>query len=519
MEKNIESLTTITQLKSDEVLTLFSKLNICIVFNSPKKYNSEVTVLTILNILCRFNGPKIYYKGPHKLLEKIPNSQKGKIIRVPNLSGKKFDMVIALSHRLIKAKNVIYICSEGWSVFLSNKPCKWRHSVKNRLSAIYIAALVSGEVFKYGIQRIVNVEFIKEFSLDLISFGELEQPVLNPKIPELLNINEIVLVGCGAIGQAIIYCLSDLTSLTGKILLLDNDHLEPSNFQRYILLYPENFPKIQMPPGMPLIPNLKEITPKIPKPDFCANILRSVNPLLEVKINRSPYEVAITNDISIYQATDIIAAVDNIKSRINIQGALSKTTWNGWTSTNIGELSYGIGKHKLDSDYYCLACSYYPDGKSPTQLELDEKMTGIPVNEIKRRLDENDIIYEEDITKLLEINSLRPDQVAILKTTINQPFSTLFHGDCGIYNFRNVETHEPTPAPHTAVLAGVLLTSQLILSKINNNCQPLFENLADFNALGIPSSNSIFKLEKVQNCFCNDPIYIRAYESKWQFRI
>ncbi len=96
-----------------------------------------------------------------------------------------------------------------------------------------------------------------------------------------------------------------------------------------------------------------------------------------------------------------------------------------------------------------------------------------------------------------------------------KPFSELLHGDCGVFREKTPEKNSPTPIPHVPVLAGTLLASQIILSKIIPDDKSLIESTADFDALKKPNSNCIFKKQKHPKCFCNDLIYQESYKEKW----
>ena len=105
-------------------------------------------------------------------------------------------------------QNPLYLCSSGWSIYLSQRnPCPWNKITKNPLTAIFIAGLAVGEVFKLLVKDYVNVDIKEEFIYDFITHGKDNQPVIYPQLPQFLNL-DLTLIGCGAIGQAIVFALN-----------------------------------------------------------------------------------------------------------------------------------------------------------------------------------------------------------------------------------------------------------------------------------------------------------------------
>ena len=103
---------------------------------------------------------------------------------------------------------------------------------------MYVGALSVGEVFKKILPEL-NQSEITHFEYDVITHGKTSQPVTEPKLPEIIDYENLMIVGCGAIGQAFCLAIKLATKLSGKIRLLDHDNLEPSNEQRYLSAYEE----------------------------------------------------------------------------------------------------------------------------------------------------------------------------------------------------------------------------------------------------------------------------------------
>lgn len=445
----------------------------------------------VLNLLPRFLKC-VRYEGPSNVLKLLQPSQ----IRKLNFGKDDWNasMTLVFGNKTFPdEKNPLYISSSGWSSYLSIKqPCSWSPLMTNSLGALYTGALAVGEVFKKLLPEI-NPDKISHIEYDLLTHGTAKQPVIEPKIPEIINLNNLAIVGCGAVGQALCLGLKLSARLTGQIILFDQDKLDQSNEQRYII-------------------GVEEVR-GTSKAQHMANFLQNSNPSLIALAVQSKFEDYVTVTYPNPLGEEVVVSVDNVWTRVNVQAALPKVVWNGWTDVASGSLRYGVSRHSLGNENECLSCSYYPDGTSPSELEMNSIMTGLPKDEIQQLLDNKAICTSQLIEKVSR-NTGIPLQT--LLPNINQPFHKLLHGDCGVFTQRIHGIGVTAPAPHQPMLAGILLASQLILSRLELPAETkLIESISDFDALKIPNSSCLFLSKKNPKCFCNDSVYKNAYKEKW----
>lgn len=441
-----------------------------------------------LNLLPRFLK-SVRYVGDQEILKMFQPSHTSKI----NLGIEDWHADITLvfgNNPEPSEKNVLYIGSSGWSVYISkNKPCKWKIE-KNNLSALYVGALSVGEVFKKILPELSPKE-ITHFEYDLITHGKISQPVTEPKLPEMIDYDNLLIIGCGAIGQAYCLAIKLATKLSGKIRLLDHDNLEPSNEQRYLLAYEE--------------------VRGSNKAALMGNLLAGGNATCSGIIIPLKYE-DYANSSSEFLDKEIVVMVDNIWTRLNVQASLPKILWNAWTDVSSGSLRYGIGRHCIDGEYECLGCTYYPTGSSPTEMELNAIMTGLSQEEIKQKLQQNTICTVQDIQRISQLTGI---PIQKLLPNKDKPFRNLLHGDCGVFTHRIQGQDIIAPAPHIPALAGIILASQVILRKLNVPKESKLIESADYEAFKIPDYDCIINAIKNPKCFCNDSDYKQAYVKKW----
>ncbi len=340
----------------------------------------------------------------------------------------------------------------------------------------------------------VSVDIREEFIYDFITHGKEQQPVNIPRLPSNLDLN-LTLIGCGGVGQAIAFALNQFR-LRGKIILIDPDIIDESNRQRYLLAFDE--------------------TIGAQKTIFLSQFLINKNKLLTILEFLWNYETAISIYDSLFDMEDVIISVDNKRTRINLQAALPRTIWNLWTDTGEKTLRYGIGKHSFKNEYQCLACAYYPEGEIPNQMELNASVLGISQEEINKRMEKNDLITEKDLEYFLNNFILQTKQINKIKSLIGQPFNNIFHGECGIFNFKPGEKHESTTAPHIPALAGTYGVIQYVLSKLNISNGKIVASVGEFDALSYPSESCLMKKNRNSNCICGDTIYQSVFKEKWR---
>ncbi len=497
--RNLDNFTAITSEENIEVFDeKIQNLKIEVILQDmpldSELYENNVLISNVtLNLLNRF-VTKIRYRGDLDALKKyFPNSFLESILSkeftdIPNLS-------IIIGKTTEAVENPLYISSNGWSIFLSRKePCPWKDFEKNPLSAIYVSAIAVGEVFKMLVEDFISVEIRDEFLYDFITHGKGYQPIKEPSLPDFLDL-DLTMIGCGGVGQAIAFALNQF-DLRGRITLIDPDFIDESNKQRYPLAFNENV-------GMKKVLYLSKY------------LMDHSNNLLTILEYISPYEEAISINESLYKMKEVFISVDNIRTRTNLQAALPRKIWNAWTDTHANTLRYGIGRHDFIDDFQCLACVYYPQGKSPTQMELNTAVLGLSEEEINSRIQQNDPIKEEDLKFIFENSILRPDQVQRLRNLIGQPFNNIFHGDCGVFNLKLGEKHERTTAAHIPMLVGTYIVIQYILHQLGIEEGELIQSIADFNAFAYPIEDCLIKKKRHPKCVCNDPIYQVVYKNKW----
>ena len=460
--------------------------------------NVSTACRAALNLLARFL-PRVRYSGDPRVPLGLPASARARVKGggPPGSRAASVSLVFGPEPAPRAAADPVYVGSAGWSSYVSRRaPCTWADRYWAGMGAVAAGALAAGEAFKRAFPE-AGPTPAGHLVYDLVTHGTAQCPVLNPDPRPCVDIGSMAVVGCGAIGQAA--CMSLLTSrLAGTVVLVDPDGMDASNEQRYVWASKE--------------------TRGWPKAELCAGMFEGAGPDLEVQYFEDTYE-RVAGARRAGEPFDAIAVcVDNVETRVNVQGALPRAVWNGWTDVRAGSLGYGVSRHAYDGGHACVSCYYKrSSGPPPSADEVAAARTGIPAGEIGRMRDAGGGACTMDHVRAASWRTGLP--VEYLKRSLGRPISHLLHGECGVFRLdprAGVPARAPTPAPHQSLLAGVHLAAQVVLSRLPlpPGARPV-ESAAEFDALHLPGPSCLYRAPRAAGCACGDPVYLAAYEAKW----
>lgn len=459
--------------------------------------NISAACLTALNLLTRLL-PRVRYSGDPGVPLGLPASMRDRVEDggPPGSRAASVSLVFGPGPAPRAAADPVYVGSAGWSSYVSRRaPCAWADQYWAGMGALAAGGLAAGEVFKRAFPE-ADPTPVDHLLYDLVTHGAARRPVLRPDPRPRVDVGRMAVVGCGAIGQAA--CMSLLTSrIAGTVVLVDPDDMDASNEQRCVWASKE--------------------TRGRPKAELCAGMLKGAGPGLEVQHFKDTYE-RVAGARRGGTAFDAIAVcVDNVETRVNVQGALPRAVWNGWTDTAAGSLGYGVSRHAYDGGHACVSCYYKrSSGTPPLADEVAAARTGIPAGEIGRMRDSGAACTMDHVWAASQHTGL---PVEYLKRNLGLPISQLLHGTCGVFRFSpraGAAPRAPTPAPHQSMLAGVHLAAQVVLSRLPPppGARPV-ESAAEFDALHLPGPFCLHRAPKAAGCACGDPVYLAAYETRW----
>src|ERR1051325_4599178 len=244
-----------------------------------------------------------------------------------------------------------YVGSDGWITKVSSGSPVGSKDTRVPFGADAAAWIGVANIFRVTFQsQLEDGRFDEDWQASLLDFDPLSRQPANPKIEEV-DFGESHLVGLGAIGNGCVWTLSRMRGLRGTLQAIDDQVIELSNLQRYVLTDESNV-------GQPKV----EVARK-----HLSNTGLSVLP----QRKRWGAYLAERNDWNLRR---VAVAVDSAHDRLAVQAALPEWIVNAWTQ--VGDL--GVSRHKFFGDQACLACLYLPTELQKNEDELVAGAIGLP---------------------------------------------------------------------------------------------------------------------------------------------
>jgi ThiF family protein len=231
----------------------------------------------------------------------------------------------------------VTVAASGWNVSIDGEGAATSPAMAP--AAMAAAAIGVGELFRalFAGRLAHGREAPNPLGLNLVTLGE---PADVPVPPASVDLGDVHLAGCGAIGQAAVATLRELP-VTGTLFAVDHDSIDLGNLQRYVLT--------------------AEADEGAAKPDLIVRAL-SAHPL-EVESVRARWGA----DERTHPGREtVLSALDDTQGRIELQAGLPRELFNAWTQPD----DVGVSRHQAFGEDPCLACIAWPRRSRPSESEL-----------------------------------------------------------------------------------------------------------------------------------------------------
>jgi molybdopterin/thiamine biosynthesis adenylyltransferase len=360
------------------------------------------------------------------------------------------------------------INSNGWLARVSSGPTSISSEVRqtNPVGALAAASLGVSEVFK----RLIALHPDRGHLLDgvTLSLETYQADSSSPGTPigERLELPPLLIVGAGAIGNAVVYLLSRLP-LFGKITILDRQRFGPENLGTCILIGPDDVGKS--------------------KATFAEEFLQSEQ--LEVH--------GFEEDLATFRSRRgpalwcpgvIIGGVDNIDARHEMQRLWPDVILDG----AIGDLSGQVSRHPWDENVACLMC-LFPHGVGKSAERAASEATGLSIEQLK---DPDELLSEEELV------IASPEAQEWLRTQIGKPKCSII-GEAttrGLASGRMRTGFAPS-IPFVATLSASMVVGELVklCCGRRTNLSPRYQ----VDLLRGPRFGVEFPQERRPDCICS----------------
>jgi hypothetical protein len=387
----------------------------------------------------------------------------------------------------------IFVGSQGWITKISSHGPVGSTDTTVPFGADAAACIGVANLFRATFQaQLEDGRCDETWQMSLLDFDPAMQSPTNPKIGDI-DFGETHLVGLGAVGNGCVWSLSRMRDLRGTLHLVDDQSIELSNLQRYVLANDSSV-------GQSKVQVVKE---------HLANTGLNVLPQ---QLRWGEYLAKRNN----WKIPRIAVAVDTAGDRQAIQAALPEWIVNAWTQ--IGDL--GVSRHNFLGDQACLVC-LYPTGPQKNEDELVAEAIGLPGEKliVRKMLVTGEPLDRAYLTKVAE--AMKVDIEKLIQFE-GQPLRSFYtQAVCGGVLLRLGATpasQRPVEVPMAfqSALAGTLLAAELVAKAAGlKHCPPPVTTKLDLlRPLG-PYVSFPAQKSSAGNCICQDADYIHVFKQKY----
>jgi hypothetical protein len=414
-------------------------------------------------------------------------------IKVHRADGEPYHLTVSIGAKAGPGGLQAY--ASGWNLCLTSGASQ-DVSVRpsNALCGAALGAIVASESFNRMIGSVLGKKAFEErIYVSLLDYSSIES-LMPAELPEV-HIPNATLVGCGAIGNALVYTLAALPQITGHINLIDPDWFTKTNAHRYMLA---RFNEVE--------------TPRAYKTIRAKEFLSHHKGFL-VQGFEKDFEAYLTEDSDDRRVPFLISAVDSPGKRREIGRQTPKQVLNAST----GHFTLAVSTHYeaySEAELPCLGCIYPPGEAEEARYALISTETGLTPSEVKAIDEVNGKMTRE---LLAAISNHRNKPIERYLEFEGQPFDSFYqHGICGGTQVQTASGQADIPLAPVSALAGVLLANELIKKFSPEFSRHMLENFLQLDLLNCSSHWFLQRRGARANCECQRAAYRKRFAQKYQ---
>jgi hypothetical protein len=388
------------------------------------------------------------------------------------------DAAITLAFGDASAPHSVPVASGGWQVAvglsLAGPP-------GNEIAAAYAGVLAATEAIK-AMLRAVGIEHrTLQPWVGAASLWDYSLPGgRGPALPDPLDLDGHVFLGCGGIGSATAWATA-LLNLTGSPVAIDDDELDLTSLNRH------------------LTASHTEARAALPKANALAALLNTAG--AQATPIKARWQQLDRNDRS--SRALVAVSVDDDTTRRDLQLDFPRIILNAGNS-DAG--LYRVTRHDFINGA-CLRCISRADLRSTGPEASAARRIGLSLDDIRPYLLRNDPLPEELLDRA-SISAAEHDQLTGVRA--RQALGIV----CA--TFAPVPELPALSMPPLAAAPGVLLAGEIAKATLSNRrALGHAGNIVTAGILHGPHARWLSTRLKQPECECSDPIYRRAYRRAW----
>lgn len=302
---------------------------------------------------------------------------------------------------------------------------------------------------------------------------------------------DALFVGVGAVGNGGLWALSRHPRVGGRLTLVDHEALSLLNLQRYALGAFADVGKRKVALGAATFAGVP----------------------LEIEVHSGDLDSYVDARGGRIPHRDVCVSVDNIEGRRTAQALLPRVVVNGWT----GDSGLGASWHNFAPGTACLACVYHPMKPGPSAPEQAAAALGLPRDRAIMLWMTREPLGDADIRTIAATLGVGVETLAPWR---RRPLGDVYTDVvCGAVpmDLQGVKKLESVPLAHQSVLAGILMTAELVkraTPELAARSQP--EPLISWDdVLRPPPRGWTRPAASSPGCICGDEVYRGVHAERW----
>jgi hypothetical protein len=239
----------------------------------------------------------------------------------------------AISHCLVVGSTIpqvscpkLFLGSDGWIAKFSAEQPVGSGDSGNMFGAGAAACIAASNLFRLIFRdQIGGATVDRDVAFSLFDYAP--GSCANPSLAGTTVVDDLFLLGLGAIGHGAVWALACVPHLQGKLEVVDAEQLDQGNLQRYVLALERDIGRSKV--------------------QLVRRYLKAQNGLM-VEGRSAKWQTL----PAVRSMQHVAIALDTAADRIAVQGALPRWTINSWTQR--GDL--GVSHHSFEGEMACLAC-------------------------------------------------------------------------------------------------------------------------------------------------------------------
>ena len=380
------------------------------------------------------------------------------------------------------AKRKVVIRGSYWCAALD---CDLPYEGEGILGSLYAATMGAAQVLLHVLEMVgapyKPMEGFYFSLLDHTAFG------LGSDVPKAVWIPEAHLVGLGAVGSAAVYTLAHFEDISGVIHLIDNETIDESNLNRYVLGRRQDIEEWKV--------------------DVAAAALSAT------AIRAEPFRGAFASYTDKYgsEVDLLLSPVDSEEGRRGLAKMLPRRVVNAAT----GGTTVTISTHGFSDGKACLHCLYLPEPNREAAEEVMAKDMGLPPGLVQKLIETNTPLDAELVARIERHRGYEPNR---WKSHIGLPIHSFYaKAVCGDAEIRLPTANVIAPLSFISAAAGIMLAVELIKAGHPELGEWSLDNYFRVDTLFHP--NPAFRQLRRQDtsgrCICTDADFLAVYSERY----